>query len=258
MPTIKTKKQYNKVPISETILENIKIKREKENLEKKETKQAIDLVKNEIFEQTKSTLPDLLRNKTEAIIKEIETIAQEKQDSIVYEETKYGQKLDRIDYGLVEARIAPLIANRSVNFYVNSMYTADELYIIYNEFVRMISEINKSIKYLPTKKKFCSFAGITTSTYSNYLQDFDNDKRNVMQMIDDYITDVNLSSAQQGEVREITTMFRSKAEHGMIEAQAPIVIEHKRELNVTEIKERLEKYKGKVFEAEYTEINKED
>jgi len=220
-----------------------------------EQQNELEEVKNEIFERTKAQLPNILKEKTDSIVKEIETIYQEKEDAKVWEETKYGQKLDTIDYGLVEARIAPLIMNRSVNFYSNITYTADELYIIYQEFIRMISEINKKLKYLPSKKKFCSFAGISTSTYGSYLQDFDANKRNVMQMIDDYITDVNLSSAQQGDVREITTMFRSKAEHGMIEASAPVVVEYKKSLNIDEIKDKLATL-GRFYDADFVEVDK--
>ena len=61
-----------------------------------------------------------------------------------------------------------------------------------------------------------------------------------MQIIDDYITDIMLTSAQDGKVREITTIFRSKAEHGMVEQTAPIVIEHKSETNMENIIKQIE------------------
>ena len=61
-----------------------------------------------------------------------------------------------------------------------------------------------------------------------------------MQMIDDYITDLQLTSAQNGEIKEISTIFRSKAEHGMIEATAPVVIEHKNETNIDTILKQIQ------------------
>ena len=61
-----------------------------------------------------------------------------------------------------------------------------------------------------------------------------------MQMIDDYIVDLNLTSAQKGEIKEITTIYRSKAEHGLVEAQAPIVIQHKAQANLEDIRKQIE------------------
>ena len=61
-----------------------------------------------------------------------------------------------------------------------------------------------------------------------------------MQMIDDYITDIMLTSAQNGEVREITTMFKAKTEHGYVEATTPVVIEHKSTANINDIMRQIE------------------
>lgn len=250
MPTIKPKKERQLQNTTNIVNDNF----ERIRKEKEETQKAIKEIKNEIFEKSKANLPDILQDKVTRVVDEIKSVASEREEKYVYEKTKFGKKLDFIDYGLLEARIAPIIASRSSSAFVTASYSTDELFIIYNEFVKMISEINKSIKYLPTKKKFCSFAGMSSSTYNSYMQCSDEDKREVMQMIDDYITDVNLSSAQQGEVREITTMFRSKAEHNMVEANAPIVIEHKRELNLDEVKKRVEDLKQKkIIDAEFVE-----
>lgn len=249
MPTIKTKKE--KTPRT-TKPSNIALQNARR--EKLETMDAIRNVKNEIFEKSKAQLPELVKEKVDKIVEEITTISKEIEEAQVFEQTKYGQKLDYIDYGLTEARIAPILASRTANFFVSATYSADELYIIYQEFIRMIAEINKKIKYLPTKKKFCMFAGISTETYNTYLQSPDEDKRNVVRAIDDYISDTNLSSAQKGDIREITTIFRSKAEHGMVEASAPIVIEHKTEINLEEMRRKVEGIKNKkIINAEFTE-----
>ncbi|MFQ8989159.1 MAG: hypothetical protein ACLR6T_10830, partial [Intestinibacter sp.] len=37
-----------------------------------------------------------------------------------------------------------------------------------------------------------------------------------------------------------TTMFRAKTEHGYVEAQAPVVIEHKSEIDMDKMKKQLE------------------
>jgi len=51
-----------------------------------------------------------------------------------------------------------------------------------------------------------------------------------MNQIDDYITDMSLALAQTGKIREVTTIYRTKAENKMVEASTPIV--HKNELKI--------------------------
>lgn len=119
-------------------------------------------------------------------------------------------------------------------------YTNTELAILFDYYKEFIQEINKKTKYLPSKQNFCSFAGISTRTYDAYRQSNDAERRDIIQQIEDYITDIMLTSAQTGEVKEVTTMFRTKTEHGYIEASAPIVIEHKSDVNIDDIKKQIE------------------
>lgn len=119
-------------------------------------------------------------------------------------------------------------------------YSNTELAILFNYYKQFITEINKYTKYLPTKQNFCSFAGISTRLFDSYKQSEDAERRDIIQQIEDYITDIMLTSAQNGEIREITTIFRAKAEHGLVEQTAPIVIEHKTEANVDEIMKQIQ------------------
>lgn len=119
-------------------------------------------------------------------------------------------------------------------------YSNTELAILFNYYKEFIQEINKKTKYLPSKQNFCSFIGISTRIFDMYKQSDDAERREIIQQIEDYITDIMLTSAQNGEVKEISTMFRTKAEHGYVEASAPIVIEHKSDVNIDDIKKQIE------------------
>lgn len=123
---------------------------------------------------------------------------------------------------------------------ISPKYSNTELAILFDYYKQFITQINKYTRYLPTKQNFCSFAGISTQTYNSYKQSDDIERREIMQQIEDYITDIMLTSAQNGEIREVTTMFRSKTEHGYVEAQAPIVIEHKSETDINNIMKQIE------------------
>lgn len=143
-------------------------------------------------------------------------------------------KLKHIDNSLSTIELRNLLSRKTV-IGVTPKYSNVELGILFDYYKQFIEQINKVQTYLPTKKNFCSFAGISSNTYNNYMQADDAERREIMQIIDDYITDITLTSAQNGEIKEITTIFRSKAEHGMIEASAPVIIEHKSETNMDTI-----------------------
>ena len=128
---------------------------------------------------------------------------------------------------------------RSKNLLGNPLYSAEELAILFEYYRLFVSEISQKTKYIPTKKNFCAFAGMSSTTYDNYLTDGDQAKIEVMKMIDDYITDMALTMAQNKEIDNVTTIYRSKAEHGMVEATAPIVFKHETDVNIDDIKETI-------------------
>lgn len=148
-------------------------------------------------------------------------------------------KLEQTDNSLSTIELRSLLSRKTV-IGVPPKYSNTELGILFNYYKQFIEQINKFQTYLPTKKNFCSFIGISSKTYDNYMQADDAERREIMQMIDDYITDIALTSAQNGEVKEITTIFRSKAEHGLIEQTAPVVIEHRSETNMDTILKQIQ------------------
>lgn len=122
-------------------------------------------------------------------------------------------------------------------------YTAEELNIVFEYYRQAIVQINKKAKYPPSKENFCAFADISTSTYNKYLMSNDESLQELMLRIDDYIRENMLTSAQVGEIKEITTMFRGKTAHGLVEAVAPITIEHRSETDMNKINAMIQQLK---------------
>lgn len=173
--------------------------------------------------------------KADLIVKEfrgnIQTVLNQRYEELV-------EKLKNTNQELSDMEIRTLL--NSKNIIGNSYkFNTTELVILFEYYKNFILEINKVTPFLPTKKNFCSFIGISSNIYNNWRQSDDEERREIMQMIDDYITDIQLSAAQAGKVKEISTIFRSKAEHGMVEAQAPIVFEHRTEANINKIREQI-------------------
>lgn len=221
------------------------MKKTKEHQEKiiksyKETKDKEDMAKQELAkkvqEDTKSLLLPTIRNK----MNEVAEVIREKVSD---------------NNGLTISQILPLITKRStadIATIQNKSYTPYELGEALNIYMEMVAKINTICKFPPSKGSFCALLGISRKTYDNYM--CDPEKIDIMGIIDDYITTSVLTSAQLGELREISSMFTLKSQHGFVEASAPMVIEHKKVTDVDDINKQLEALKkDKIIEAEWSE-----
>lgn len=206
------------------------------------TKNDTQKILNKISEIGKNDLLPEIRKKSENVSKYIE------------------DKLKSGDMGLTSVQILPLIAKRSIadiSVAGRVSYTPQELAIAFDIYVQTISKINQYTRFPPSKQTFCLFLGISTVTYKNYLES--PEKCEIMRIIEDYITTAKLTSAQLGEMKEISTMFELKASHGWVEAQAPMVVEHKKSTDIDTIKAKIASIKkGKIIDVELEEDNRPD
>ena len=217
--------EEQKKKASKTYIEN----RDKKEMEKQE-------LAKQIQQETKDLLLPTVNKKMEEVAKVIK------------------EKVSN-NNGLTISQILPLITKRSTEDIAtiqNKSYTSYELGEALNIYVDMIAKINTVCKFPPSKGSFCALLGISRKTYDNYM--CDPEKIDIMGIIDDYITTSVLTSAQLGELREISSMFTLKSQHGFVEAQAPMVIEYKKKADIDEINAQLSALKGnKIIEAEYEE-----
>lgn len=102
-------------------------------------------------------------------------------------------------------------------------YSTAELELAFEYYQQYIEKINGRCTFPPTQKNFCGLLGISSNQYNLWRESDEAERREIMQRIDDYITDMSLALAQAGQIKEVTTIFRSKAENKMVEASAPIV-----------------------------------
>ena len=175
----------------------------------------------------------LTKAKTELIKKEyqdnLKEIMDQKMFDLVY-------KLRHIEEGksLSIIELKSLLSQKNT-IGVSPKYSTTELAILFDYYKQFIQQINEKTAYIPTKEDFCSFAGVSTTTYNNWKQSEDAERREIMQKIDDYLVDIHLSMAQRGDIKEISTIFRAKSEFGLVEAQAPQVIKHEMESDMKQI-----------------------
>ena len=213
------------------------LKTKEEHLEKvQRQEQLVQAGKNQIMEEYKKNLPQELDRRLAIIT-----------DSI---------RLQVEVGGLSSIEINEMLRPHNL-IGANPKYSADQLRIIFDYYREALVVINKKYKYPPSKENFCAFAGMSTSTYNKYLTSPNEEMQELMLMIDDYIRENMLTSAQIGETKEITTMFRGKTAHGMVEAQSPIVVEHRSEIDTSQINRMIEAVKqGKSLKS--IVLDKED
>ena len=207
-----------------------KIKRDKNKVLHRE-------LANTMFEEAKKELIPLMQNKINEIAKKMEELV--------------GK-----DKGLITTQIELIIGNRSLyeiaSGTIQKSFTPEELMIGLEMYRQVIAKVNEKVVYPPSIFTFCSFIGITSTTYNNYKSD--PDRAEVIQMIEDYISGIQFTSAQIGKIKEITTIFGMKAIHGFYENPTPVIIKNDIKLDIDEIQSQLKALnKGKAIEVEYEE-----
>ncbi len=202
--------------------------------ERTKQKQTLDKMQAERKENQK----ELIEMKAELVKKEYQDNLKEHLEDKLFDlieklkHTEKGEKLSIIE-------LKTMLSQKNANG-LSPKYSNAELSILFDYYKQFITEINKVQRYIPSVPNFCGFTGITTTQYKNWKQSDDEERREIMQRIDDYIADINLTMAQEGEVKEISTIFRAKTEHGYYEAQSPVVIQHKSDANIDDIMKQIQ------------------
>ena len=231
MPNPSRNQKVVSVDEREKMKEGTKKQREKNEIDKIAIKNA----EKRIFEQDKANLPTLLKERMTSL-------------ELALEQGLEGN-------GLTSARIHQLIS-RQTYYSGNNMigYSAKELFIVYQAYTQMIDKINEYKLFVPSIRNFCAFAGFSSQTFDNYLQSPDDEKRNVAQMIEDYISDMLSDGSKMRRIDNATTIHELKSIHKQVEATAPITINHTNQLNTSDILARVEAIKkGQVIDGEFTE-----
>lgn len=204
--------------------------RAKRRIESEHDTEVLEEVKVSLIEQEKQHLPTILATRTSELAKILE-----EESDIPYQ------------------RIYGLIAKRNM-FATRNTYSNDELNIALQEFMRVVAMVSETQpSFIPNKELFCAYLGISTVTYNSWQKSTDENRREVMSMIDDYIIGTQVTLSQHRKVDNFSTIARAKMQHGWVESQAPIVIEHKNVADIGSIMEKVNKLRGEVIDATFKE-----
>lgn len=89
--------------------------------------------------------------------------------------------------------------------------SSDELQDIFEEFMELVSWLNETCNYIPTKQDFCAYAEITVASFNAILSSGTEEQSLVLGEVDSYLADMQLSASQDGVQKSSPTEFRMSA-----------------------------------------------
>jgi len=93
---------------------------------------------------------------------------------------------------------------------------AEDVEFCFDVFRNIMSLINLKLIYVPSQQSFCMFMGWTDRVYKKMLNNSSDDIQDMMQLINEYIIECQMSAGQQGILKQNLTKFRTQlaGEHG--------------------------------------------
>ena len=102
--------------------------------------------------------------------------------------------------------------------------TAEQIMMIFSDFLELVSWLNEFGTFIPSKQIFSAFSGISPTAYTYLMTDGDDEQKQAIFTIENFLVDMNMEAASQGMAKERTTEFRLKARgsagHGIRTATA--------------------------------------
>ena len=208
--------------------------------------------------KAKEEIRTVEQNYVNASMKDFTENIEKKKNELIAEINNYAQNEMLIKYdeeGNVKSKSLNIVGNCMSEYVINRLfftsispltskepkYSAEELAIIFDFYEEMVAKINTEIcRLTPSKSHFCRFAGITTATYNGYKQSLDPDMQVVIQKIEDMLSDVHLTLAEENKTNVMAMKYRMNVEMDKRENYNPQVILKGEIKDIDEIQKRID------------------
>jgi len=158
-------------------------------------------------QEEKNILIDWVEAKTSKILDEWQNFVDLKADE--------GTKLKNVNIVPIVANLLS-INNRVIKLKDRKFTNSEDVEVCFDLFKWIMATINLKAVYHPSQQSFCMFMGWTDRIYKEMLESTD-DIKELMQMVDSYLYDCQMSAAQLGFATQGITKFRGQVagEKGM-------------------------------------------
>lgn len=215
---------------------------EKQNEIEKERQERIK-IKNDITELQQfyvdaklSNLPIIVEKRKKFIIQQLMEF---KDKHVHYKFDKNGNKELDVNEYLVSTYFF-----RSLNPIgnVSPDYSPENLSIVWDIYMYLIEQVNIEIcPFNPSLTHFCRFAGISTKKLKSYANSHDPNMRELVDKIYDSVYEAQMNMAQNGKVKEKSTIWRLKTENDVVEKKTPnINVNISQKVDTNEVNSRLD------------------
>ena len=91
--------------------------------------------------------------------------------------------------------------------------TAEQIMRLFSDFLELVSWLNEFGTFIPSKQIFSAFSGISSTAYTYLMTDGDDEQKEAMFAIENFLIDMNMEAATNGIAKERTTEFRLRAKN---------------------------------------------
>ena len=102
---------------------------------------------------------------------------------------------------------------KSIDNNIANEATAEQIMQLFSDFLELVSWLNEYGTFIPSKQIFSAFSGISSTAYTYLMTDGDDEQKEAMFAIENFLIDMNMEAATNGIAKERTTEFRLRAKN---------------------------------------------
>lgn len=102
---------------------------------------------------------------------------------------------------------------KSIDNSIANEATAEQIMRLFSDFLELVSWLNEFGTFIPSKQIFSAFSGISSTAYTYLMTDGDEEQKEAMFAIENFLIDMNMEAATNGIAKERTTEFRLRAKN---------------------------------------------
>jgi hypothetical protein len=102
---------------------------------------------------------------------------------------------------------------KSIDNSIANEATAEQIMRLLSDFLELVSWLNEFGTFIPSKQIFSAFSGISSTAYTYLMTDGDEEQKEAMFAIENFLIDMNMEAATNGIAKERTTEFRLRAKN---------------------------------------------
>lgn len=196
------------------------------------------------IERTENIIKHLKETKLDKHSKDLEEV-KEFNDNVIPRMRRPEPKIDETQFSILLNDL--MRSSRPMSFHETAILTADDVYLGFREFSKLITFLNEYLVLIPDKPLFCAYFGISTDTYKKMQEE----QRlvDIMRYIEDYLQGIMSTASKNGIVKERSAIMQLTAKdgigHNVVSASEQVVVQNNTlKLDMRELEDKKKMYQN--------------